>query len=186
MRILVAFASRCGSAREIAQAIAGTLRSAGHVVDVRPAAGVGDVTVYDAVVLGSAIYNQAWLPEATELVRRGRRALRDRPVWLFSVGSLSSARGWPLGALAQQEPKAIARLRAGIAPRDYHVFAGVIDPDRFSLVGRLIVKILYGRYGDLRNWAEIDAWARGIAHQLADSQTASRAAPPGALVGVQE
>ena len=174
MHILIAFASRYGSTAEIAEAIAETLRAAGHVVDVRNAGDVADAVAYDAVVLGSAIYNQSWITEAAELVRRQRGPLADRPVWLFSVGAISSEHRWPLGALARREPKGIAGYLAAIHPRDYHVFAGAVDRVRLSLVGRLFFKLLKGRYGDYRNWREIDAWAARIADELAHVPTARR------------
>lgn len=42
----------------------------------------------DAAVLGSAIHNQVWLPEAATFVMSHVRELAIRPVWLFSVGSV--------------------------------------------------------------------------------------------------
>ncbi|MGH4011856.1 MAG: flavodoxin domain-containing protein [Pseudonocardiaceae bacterium] len=47
---------------------------------------VRDLCRYDAVVLGSAIHNQEWLPQAIRFVRRNLDALAARPVWLFSAG----------------------------------------------------------------------------------------------------
>ena len=166
MRILVAVASRYGSAREIALAIARTLRATGHAVDVQDAAAVGDLAPYEAIVLGSAIYNQAWLTEFAALLRRHAEALAARPVWLFSVGSLSSERGWPWGALARREPRGIGVVLAAIRPRDYHVFAGAVAPQRVGRVGRLAYTLLYGRCGDERDWREVATWAERIAREL--------------------
>ena len=176
MRILIAFASRYGSTRGIADAIAERLQAAGHTVDVRHAADVEGVAAYDAVVLGSAIYDQAWLPEAAQLARHDARMLAERPLWLFSVGALSSEQDWPLGALARREPKESVRLQRALRPRDYHVFAGAVAPEHLSLVGRLFFRALKGRYGDYRDWREIAAWADGIARALADSAGATEGA----------
>ena len=173
MRVLIAFASRYGSTRGIADAIAERIRTAGHAVDVRNAAEVEDVAAYDAVVLGSAIYDQAWLAEAAQLARRAASMLAERPLWLFSVGALSSDQGWPLGAVARREPRDIARLRRALRPRDYHVFAGAVTPEHLSLVGRLFFRALKGRYGDYRDWREIAAWADGIARVLGGSAGAT-------------
>lgn len=65
MQILVAFATQHGSTREIAVAIASTLRIAGYGVDVRSVADVAELTAYDAVVLGSAVH-----PPAVPIPRR--------------------------------------------------------------------------------------------------------------------
>jgi menaquinone-dependent protoporphyrinogen oxidase len=163
MRVLIAVASRYGSTREIAEALAGTLRAAGHVVEVRNAAEVADAAPYDAVVLGSAIYNTAWLPEAAELARRNAGVLTHRPV---------CNQGWPWGTLAKGEPREIAALQELIHPRDYHVFAGAVTPDRLPFIGRLVYRVLKGYCGDYRDWREIDAWAHGIAQQLASGAAA--------------
>ena len=55
MHVLVAVASRHGSTREIADAIAQELRMQGVDADVRHVEDVPDLNSYDAVVLGSAI-----------------------------------------------------------------------------------------------------------------------------------
>jgi menaquinone-dependent protoporphyrinogen oxidase len=182
MYILVTFASRHGSTRGIAEAIADRLRAARHVVDVRSAENSTDAAAYSAVVLGSAIYNQAWLPEAAECARRNVGVLAVRPVWLFSVGAISSNQGWPLGALARREPKGIGRLLRAIRPRDYHVFAGAVAAEHLSFVGQVFFRLLKGRYGDYRNWQEINAWAASIAQQLADSEAAPTTPVAGTLI----
>lgn len=86
--VLVAYATRRGSTKEIAEWVGDALREAGHTVDVRPAGDVRDIVGYDAVVLGSALYMQRWCRDARWFARRHRRALAGRPVWLFSSGPL--------------------------------------------------------------------------------------------------
>jgi menaquinone-dependent protoporphyrinogen oxidase len=172
MHILVAFASQQGSTRGIAEAIAARLRAAGHAVDVSPAADVGDPNSYDAVVLGSAIHDGSWLTEATAFVGRHRGALAERPLWLFSVGSLGSDRGWPLGAIAEWQPKDLAALRQTLHPRGFRAFAGVVDRGLVPAAVRLLLSAIGIRFGDARNWADVDAWADGIAGQLAPSVAA--------------
>src|SRR5262249_36166346 len=55
-RVLVAYATRHGSTKEVAQEIAATLDAEGMAVDVLPAANVGHLHGYDGVVLGGALY----------------------------------------------------------------------------------------------------------------------------------
>ena len=87
MRVLVGFASRFGSTRDIANRIADAVRRDGCEVDVRPVDGISGVDRYDAVVFGSGVYDGSWTVEATELMRRHAAVLARKPVWLFSVGS---------------------------------------------------------------------------------------------------
>ena len=73
VRILVSTASKHGSTGEIATRIAEALRAGlpgAAVVDVLPAAEVGDATSYDAVVLGSAVYMGRWLEDARHAATR--------------------------------------------------------------------------------------------------------------------
>jgi menaquinone-dependent protoporphyrinogen oxidase len=61
--ILVAYASKNGSTREVAEAIAGVLHANGHAVHFRSAAEVSDLKFYSGVVLGGSIYVGRWHPE---------------------------------------------------------------------------------------------------------------------------
>jgi hypothetical protein len=53
--ILVAYATRRESSHEVAEAVAARLRELGHEADVRPAAEVGTLAPYGAVVIGGAL-----------------------------------------------------------------------------------------------------------------------------------
>ena len=68
--MLVAYASAAGSTAGVAERIAETLRSSGRGGVLPPAAPDIDPADFDAVVVGSAVHNMAWLPPAVELLRR--------------------------------------------------------------------------------------------------------------------
>ena len=73
VRVLVAAASRHGGTAELAVAIAdGVRRGLGEAAGavVRRPGEVADVSDYDAVVLGSAVYFGHWLEEARDLLLR--------------------------------------------------------------------------------------------------------------------
>ena len=168
MLVLVAYASKHGATQEIAERIAQTLAAAGHATQARPVTAAGDLADYDAFVIGSAVYVGHWQKEAVEFVRRNRAILAARPVWMFSSGPLGTehvdAQGEDLAVAA--EPREILEFRDVIAPRDHRVFSGVLDPGRLGLGERAVRKLPTGRQlpeGDFRDWAEIEAWARGIA-----------------------
>lgn len=165
MMVLVGYASEHGSTGDIAQRIAARLSDGERRVEVLALDRVGDLGRYEAVVFGSAIHDQEWLPLATRFIRRNLDALATRPVWLFSVG-LPGALPVPLRRLAMEESTVIADFRDAIGPRDHRLFTGVVDRNQLSFVGRLLFRTLGGRYGDFRDWTEIDAWADNIAHQL--------------------
>ena len=74
------------------------------------------------------------------------------------------------------------RVRTDAPPRDYRVFAGVIDLDHWPAWGRLLFKALGGHAGDNRQWPDIDAWAERIAQELR-AQTESARQVDGSLAG---
>jgi menaquinone-dependent protoporphyrinogen oxidase len=84
--VLLAYATRYGSTREVAEAIAAELRKAGLEVDIQPMREVKTLDRYDAVVLGAAIYNTRWHPDAGLFLSQHREALKQRPVAIFALG----------------------------------------------------------------------------------------------------
>ena len=173
MPVLVVYATKHGATQEIAERVAQTMAAAGQQAQARPVTAAGDLTGYDAFVVGSAVYMGHWQKEAVEFVRQNRAVLAGRPVWLFSSGPLGTeptdAQGQDLTAAA--EPKEIGEFRQAIAPRGHQVFFGVLDPGRLGLGERALRKLPAGRAllpeGDFRDWAQIEAWARGIARDSA-------------------
>ncbi|WP_431682628.1 flavodoxin domain-containing protein [Kitasatospora sp. KL5] len=174
MQVFVGYASAHGSTRRIAERIARQLQSNGHGTAVRPLVRTGDVTDCGAVVLGSAVHDGRWLPEAVEFVRRNAGALAEQPVWLFSVslvGERSSAFP-PVVARCLRRLKARsaselpAALPAAIAPVGRHDFAGAVAPEHWPPTGRLVFRLMGGRYGEYTDWGEVDAWAAAVAAEL--------------------
>jgi menaquinone-dependent protoporphyrinogen oxidase len=173
MSTLVVYASKHGATQGIAERIAAKLGEAGQQAEARPVAAVGDLSGYDAFVVGSAVYAAHWQKEASAFVQRNRAVLASRPVWLFSSGPLGTeatdAQGRDLTAAA--EPKDIAEFEAAIGPKGHRVFFGALDPGKLGFSERAIRKLPAARTmlpeGDFRDWTEIDAWAGDIARELA-------------------
>ncbi|MFH5824009.1 flavodoxin domain-containing protein [Georgenia sp. AZ-5] len=168
-KVLVAFASRHGSTREIAEAVGAALREEGRDVEVLPVADVIDLGVYEAVVVGCAVYHGHWMAEGRSFVRRLARQLPDRPVWLFSSG--------PTGEDALDDPAEVARraLAASAVPADVaHVAEGADVRGHVTFPGR-VGKEATGALerwmprGDWRDLDRVAAWGRQIDAQLAAS-----------------
>ena len=163
--VLVGYASAHGSTEEIADRIAARL-GAELNVDLRRMAEVGAIDGYDAVVLGSAIHDQQWLPDAVTFVNRFRLELTGRPLWAFSVGLPGALRG-PLRPLAMKEEAKIRAIAVeSLHPRDHHLFTGVVRTEHFPLLSRVLFRAVGGRFGDFRDWAEIDRWTDDVAAAL--------------------
>jgi menaquinone-dependent protoporphyrinogen oxidase len=180
MSILVAYASKHGATRQLAERIGETLRAAGRDAEVRPVEAAGDPAGHDAFVIGSAVYFGSWRKEATAYVRRNRAVLASRPVWLFSSGPLGTATTDAQGRDLREAaaPKGLAELSAAVTPWDHRVFFGALDRTRLGFPERLLRMLPAGREllleGDFRDWAEVETWARGIAQDLAPVSAGGR------------
>ena len=165
MTVLVAYTSKHGSTRGIAERIAEKLRQMGKEAEARSVEEVSDIQSYEALVIGSPVYYGSWLKEATEWVRSNQVVISKRPVWLFSSG--------PLGTEikdAEQQPKELAEFQLAIAPRDQRIFFGALDHHKLSFVERTMVKAVRAPEGDFRDWQAIEDWAASIVHGLSESQ----------------
>jgi menaquinone-dependent protoporphyrinogen oxidase len=168
MRVLVAVASRHGSTLELAQAMGQALRSHGvtaeiHQVDEVPEAGSGAVEDYDGVLLGSALYSQRWLEQASRFADQRSGALRTRPVWLFSSGAVGNPE-MHLG------PVELDRLQELTGAREHRVFPGRLDENDLDAQERQVVDELGAAGGDYRDWAAVRGWAAHVADVLTAAQ----------------
>src|ERR1700694_192146 len=177
MHVLVAVASRHGSTRGIADAIAQELQALVLDADVRRVDEVPDLESYGAVVLGSAIYMGNWESAANRFVRRHQAKLQSMPVWLFSSG--------PVGDddhPGQGDPPKVVEIAQLSHARGHQMFAGKLDRHELNLGERLVVNVVHAPDGDFRDWNAIRAWADEIgaalksAATLTDSTTQSRQA----------
>ncbi|MEU6394656.1 flavodoxin domain-containing protein [Streptomyces sp. NPDC046939] len=160
-RVLVAYGTKYGATGEIADHIGDTLRQAGCTVDVTAAGEVGpDLSAYDALVIGGALYAGRWHRDARRLARRARARSHGRPVWLFSSGPLDDS-----AARRDIDPvPGVRRLVDRLDAREHVTFGGRLDENARGRMARMIVNS--GRGGDFRDFDQITAWAEGIAREL--------------------
>jgi menaquinone-dependent protoporphyrinogen oxidase len=181
MVVFVAYATAHGSTQSIAMRIGARLRSGSLEVMVTPVAHVLTVGDYEAVILGSAIHNQAWLPEAALFVTAQRRALAHLPVWLFSVGMAAALRPIFRGMAEKEGDTVLAEFEETVAARGHRLFSGVAEASHFTSKQRLAYKIFGARFGDFRDWNAIDLWAdeiRADLHTLRTEPGREGAGPP--------
>ncbi|MFF9164167.1 flavodoxin domain-containing protein [Streptomyces longwoodensis] len=158
--VLVAYGTTNGSTAGIAETVADVLRKEGLTVRTAPAATVEDVTEFDAVVVGGALYAGRWHKDARRFVRRHRRALRERPVWLFSSGPLD-----PSASERDIPPvPGVRRTVLRLDARDHVTFGGRLEEGAEGRIARMILRS--GKGGDFRDFARIADWAKQIAADL--------------------
>lgn len=164
MTVLVAYSSKRGSTAEIAETVAATLRREGLGVCLEPVEAVRDLDRFDAVVLGSAVYMKRWRGDAKHFLKKHRKALRQKPFWVFSSG--------PVGDPAKDnpewnEPPKLAEKVEEMGGRAHVVFGGCVPAEPKGFMERAMADGVPKEYRDRRDWDEIRGWAQQIAGELA-------------------
>lgn len=165
LHVLVAYGTKYGATREIAEKIGEVLQQEGLLASVLAADQVPDLAPYGAVVLGSAVYIGGWRKEASNFLKDNEAALVQRPVWLFSSGPTGE------GDLAElmdgwQFPTKLQPIADNIGPRDIALFHGASNLDKLSFLEKFMLKNVKAPTGDFRDWDAITAWAASIAAEL--------------------
>jgi len=170
-QVLVAYATKYGATAEIAEKIGAVLRQADLSADVLPADRVGDLSAYEAVVLGSAVYIGQWRRQAVRFLQANETVLAGKPVWLFSSGP--TGEGAPVELLqGWRFPAKLQPIADRIGPRDIAVFHGAADANKLNFIEKWMMKNVKAPAGDFRDWEAITAWARAIAEELQEPTAA--------------
>jgi menaquinone-dependent protoporphyrinogen oxidase len=184
MRVLVAYASKYGSTKGIAEFIGQKLGEVRVSVQVSAVDNVGIAGGYDAYVIGSALYMGHWMKEAKQFLSKNRDAMAGHPVWLFSSGPVgikaTDAKGRDL--LEVSGPTELEELKVLVNPRDHRVFFGAFDGANLKGAYALFYKMAQRSQsaresmaeGDFRDWKLIEAWVGSIASALAPEKPAGR------------
>ncbi len=164
-KILVTYASLAGSTAGVAEAIGKSLAESGVQVDVIPMKNVTDLSPYQAVVAGSAIHGQKWLPEAMQFMHLHQSELSQKRFASFMVCitlSMSNADKYREGLKAWMAP-----VRDLVRPVSEGYFAGALDfskvpfsLDKLSM--QLVVLIGMWKLGDHRDWNAIRSWSESL------------------------
>lgn len=170
LKVLVAYATKYGSTREIAERIGEVIRGSNYSVDVIPVDQVPALSGYDAVVLGSAVYVGQWRKEAAAFLKDNEEDLSERQVWLFSSGP--TGKGDPDELMEGFHfPTSLQPVADRIGPRDIVFFHGVLDLKKLGLPEKIVVKGIKAPLGDYRDWDSITAWAQSIVEALKEEES---------------
>lgn len=167
--ILLSYASKYGSTKEVAESVGAILREEGLAPEMQEMQHVATLTGYRAVVLGAPIYLGRWHPDARHFLERHRSALEDLPVVIFALG--------PVGTDEDQIETWRGELDAELVrypwlhPMSAHMFGGKYDPAQLDELHAEVAALPSSQLkdmpaSDLRDWDEIRTWARDMARML--------------------
>jgi menaquinone-dependent protoporphyrinogen oxidase len=174
-KVLVAYASYCGTTGGVAEAIGRVFCDAGVDTDIRLVKNVDDVSAYSAVVVGSAVRSTSWYPEAIEFVRKNRQTLSGIPVayFLTCLALYEDSEASLKVALSYMDT--VLNAVPDVRPLDTGLFAGVLDYGKMNIMIRMVMKSKMKSKGvpegDFRDWNAIRSWAGGITSRLVGTGT---------------
>jgi menaquinone-dependent protoporphyrinogen oxidase len=150
-KVLVLYATKHGSTREVADVIASTLRELGCDVDLHPASEIRkSLAGVSLVVLGAPLYSGRWHSDAHRFLKRHRGELVSIPVATYGMGPRDDT-GEAWQAARKQLNDALTK-HGWLTPAAVAVFGGVDPPKRHTVLRR-----------DLRDWNAIRDWASTLA-----------------------
>lgn len=157
-RILVTYASKVGSTIDVAEVIAKMLEEDNDIrVDLYEVQNApDDMSKYDAVVIGSPIRREAWLPDALHFIKHHREELYRKPVAYF-VTSLTLRENTPENhnEVYHYIDPALDMLQ----PMDVGLFGGKLDTEVLPVATRFLMRMKRTPEGDFRDWNAIRNWA---------------------------
>jgi menaquinone-dependent protoporphyrinogen oxidase len=183
-KALIVYGTRTGATANTSEVIADTLRQEGidvKVVDAKKEK-VKDISVYDLVVVGSGVQIGKWTGESEDFLKKHQKELATKKVALFvSCGAATPlsegeqrTKEMDTGKQKYLEEKA---AQYNLKPIALGYFGGCYDFEKMSwffkrTLGSIKPKLEaagykpteHGAY-DLRNIAEIRAWAKELVKQ---------------------
>lgn len=163
-RILVAYASRYGSTREVAEHLSQTLRRNGFEVDCRSMTELSDISDYPTIVLGAPFYFGRWPGSARHFLGRFGPVLAHRDIAVFATGRVDPDQS---PAEARQQLDLLLRRCDWLRPFASEMFGGRWDPSLLRGAHRWLLwfpgsPLKRLPVSDLRDWRAVDGWAERI------------------------
>jgi len=162
-KILVCYATRYGSTKEVVEIIGDRLSELGYNVRISGLMEKIDLSDVDLVFIGSPLHLGKWLPEAKEFIQFRKNELNRIPVITFTTG------------ITIADPTEHNMLKAGFAIDEISVyviplasgfFAGKISRDLLDDTDMQLVKMARIQDGDYIDPEKIKEWVTGTCKNI--------------------
>ena len=172
MNVLIAYGTTEGQTRKIARYMAGSMREAGHTVELHDCTDLGASAVvddFDAVVLAASVHHKRYQTAFYSFVKTNLASLQAKPLAFVSV-SLSQT-------LASGEEEARSYVTSfteetGLAPAAVHLAEGAVRYFEYGRAEEETIDLLVfkgqkkmpdrGSNPEYTDWDALDAFAKAF------------------------
>ena len=165
--VLIGYATRYGSTREVAEEVATALQENGFKADVLSMREIKTISGYSAVVLGSPLFMFHLHKDVMRFLSRHRKALTERPVAFFVLGPVHEPHDEQEWKDSRNQLEKELIKFPWFTPIDLKIFGGKYDPSRL----RFPLKLFAGSVpaSDIRDWTVIRNWVRDLSARIKPS-----------------
>ncbi len=172
IRMLVTYASKCGSTGEIAAVLGEELSKGGFAVDIFPVDEIQTLKPYEFVVLGTALRFEKPLNEMMNFISKYKRDISDKKIAYFSTGVYMRD---PSIENQNKTRKMLEPLKVSLPePVSEAMFAGKVDYKKIAPFWRFLISMDSSglmREGDWRDWQVIRTWGKQLVEQFSGKTT---------------
>jgi menaquinone-dependent protoporphyrinogen oxidase len=159
-RVLVAYATKSGSTREIAELITKVLQEKGLETDIQEMKNVKSVSNYDAFVIGAPMYMFRFIGDLPKFIKKFRKEIEKTPTAFFSLGpTADTEKDWKT-ALRFFQRRMVKFYWFHPVVREF--FGGRLDSTKLVFPYNLLPGKNSLPQGDIRDWDKIKAWAESL------------------------
>lgn len=151
---LIAYSSKAGSTKEIAQYMASTLQSAGYNAVAEELSKVKSLSAYGGIIIGAPVYVGNWHKEAKQFVKEHAASIKAIPHAIFMVGMRIHD-----ASKKSEIDQILATERSLLSIIDEGRFAGKLDYKKLNWFSRSMCKIMGAKEEDKRDWEKIKLWS---------------------------
>ncbi len=163
--VLIAYATRYGSTKEVAEKIGQILIQSGFEIDVLPCKKVEKIESYQFIVIGAPFYIGSMLKDAKKFLMKNQDILSRKPVAFFALGPIGNTEKELTDTQNQLENE--LKQYPWFKPISTVMFGGKYDPGKLRFLDKLLTKPPASPLhnldaNDARNWGEIKDWAEKL------------------------
>ena len=162
-RVLIAYASRLGSTRRVAESIGNILKDAEIDVDVKNVNDVDDISSYTSVIIGSAAKSGKLLTEARKFAVKFKNDIKKLKTAYFTVCLTEPYDDVKSFMNAEYSLEPLKEIKEPVC---LGLFAGKPDIKSLRWFLRHILRKAKTEEAEVGNWDDIESWADELKYKL--------------------